>query len=304
MLASGFPRTPTELPIAGSSSLDSLNTQTPHGVLRRTHRLVSGNRPLTAALRRARWATADRQATLRRAPKSCQGSGETESGLLSEPCTSLVSRFRAPKSSSARRRRGLLQSSVEPDAPRQGTFRLRRATGAMTICAKVSELCRSPSTGHLVAPKSTEAKVVGSLLRSHMNLMYEKYPSSSSEEPDEFSLKHGEDHEEPTHQPKTPFQAPRSLRDCHRSDLEFENLLTTNKENRGSRTTLRSPPRHAATPRGYFVPFQLTPRSRRTAWGRSCQTGGARLKPSAYQQLAPALRRAPESVAGSQTARV
>lgn len=169
---------------------------------------------------------------------------------------------------------------------------------------KVSAPLRSPSAGHLHAPKSAKEKVVGSHQGSHMDLMREKNASSSSEELDEFSFKHGKDHEEPPYQPMTPFQAPKSSRDCRRSIHGLEDPLTTNKENRGSRTTLSSPPRHAMTPRGHFAPFRRSLRSRRTVWSNRWQTGGARSKPSAYQQLAPALRRAPEFVAGSRTARV
>jgi hypothetical protein len=296
-------------PLSGSLSLDrqapeSVSSQAPPGALRRTHRLVSGNRPLAAALRRALWTTVDRRAALHQAPKSYQGSGETASGFPIEPYTSLVSRVGAPKSSSARRRRGLEQSSVEPDAHRQCTVRLRRATGAPASRAKVSGPLRSPSAGHLHAPKSAEAKVVGSRQGSHMDLMRKRDASSSSEEPDKFSFKHGKDHEEPTRQPMTPFQAPKSSRDCRRSAFGLEDPLTTNKKNRGSRTTLYSPLRHAMTPRGHLAPFQRSLRSRRTVWGKRWQTVGVRSKPLAYQQLAPALRRAPESVAGSQTARL
>jgi hypothetical protein len=63
-----------------------------------------------------------------------------------------------------------------------------------------------------------------------MDLMREKNALSSFEEPDDFSLKHRKDHEEPAHQPMTPFQAPKSSRDYRRSAHGLEDPLTTNKE--------------------------------------------------------------------------
>jgi hypothetical protein len=62
-----------------------------------------------------------------------------------------------------------------------------------------------------------------------MKLMCKKDASSSSEEPDEFSLRHGEIQEEPAHHPKTPFRAPKSSGDCRRSACGLEDPLSNNK---------------------------------------------------------------------------
>jgi hypothetical protein len=77
-------------PLPGSLSLDrqaldSVNTQAPPGALRRTHRLVSGNRSLTAALRRARWTAPDRRAALRQLRRAGRGAARLRQGSRSNP---------------------------------------------------------------------------------------------------------------------------------------------------------------------------------------------------------------------------
>jgi hypothetical protein len=63
-----------------------------------------------------------------------------------------------------------------------------------------------------------------------MRLRRKKDTSSSSFEPDDFSLGRDEEQHDPTHQPKAHHQAPKSSEDHRRSVRRIEDPLTTNKE--------------------------------------------------------------------------
>lgn len=128
LLASGFPRTPTSLPVNGSSSSRLPQHLLPPSALRRTQRSTAGDQPPAAVFRGTRWSATDRRAAHRPAPKSCRGCDETASGTAEIPHLTVLSP-RGSEELLGNAPRVLKRDSNEPDARRRCSARLRRATG-------------------------------------------------------------------------------------------------------------------------------------------------------------------------------
>lgn len=166
---------------------------------------------------------------------------------------------------------------------------------------KVREPVRSPSAGYPHAPESTEVRAVGSLQGSNeprcAGGKRRRTPKSSMS----FPSGTVRSKVNPIAARKRASKLRRAREVVNARLLGSKNPLTANRKHRGSRTTLRSPPRRFTTPRGRSSSRQRSLRPRGTVVNERCQTGGVRSKPSAHQRLAPVLRGAPESVAGGQT---
>jgi hypothetical protein len=215
LFASGFSRTPIRPPVSGYSSSGTRRHLPPSSALRRTHRGTAWNQQPASALLGTPWSTADRPATLRQAPKSCPGCGVTASGLVRTPhLTSFARQSSEEPISEAPERH--MQSSVEPDAHRQHTTRLRRATGYCRVARRLMNLsdhCR-PKLLRSGERKSESRQVSSRLTRTSG---CGRKASPGSEELGEFSLEQGEVQVEPHRQPETRFQAPKSSGGCRRS---------------------------------------------------------------------------------------
>lgn len=210
-----------------------------------------------------------------RAPSSSEElSGERCDNVRtpSDLYTSLVSRIRAPRNPSARRRRGSSRARSSPMLVVSAPSDSEESRGHWRVARRSANLSdhrlRSTSLLQRAQRRKSSVLVRAHTCASYARRIHRRALSSPMTSPS------GATRSSTTRLTSRKLTTkPRRARKITAGRFEGSKTLSPlTRKNKGSRTTLRAPQRHGATPRGHSAPIRPLPRSRKNIWRKNRQS--------------------------------